>query len=153
MGALLVRQAAAVIRNRCSRISAGNPAPAARFLPVRAKYHALPAGIAIAVTPGVSPLACAIEHRFEEVCRAELVRLGRKTASLSAAHRDEVHAITVEVARAIAAHLASRLAPDTPAEVCNIIGTLFNLRPDSAVADVANRVPATGDGQITGRNL
>jgi hypothetical protein len=113
----------------------------------RAKYHALSAGTAIAAAPGVSPLACAIERRFEEVCRAELVRLGRKTASLSAVHRDEVHAITVEVARAIAAHLASRLAPDTPAEVCNIIGTLFNLRPDSAVADVANRVPASGMGR------
>jgi hypothetical protein len=78
----------------------------------------------------MSPLACAIEHRFEEVCRAELVRLGRKTASLSATHRAEVHAITVEVARSIAAHLASRLEPDTPPEVCNIIGRLFNLGPD-----------------------
>ena len=87
-------------------------------------------------------LASAIEHRFEEVCRAELARLGRKNASMSAAHRAELDAITVEVARAIAAHLAGRLLPETPAEVCNIIGTLFKLGPNSTVADIATGPPS-----------
>jgi hypothetical protein len=102
-------------------------------------------GTAIARGQVMSALACAIEHRFEEVCRAELARLGRTAASMSAAHRAELDAISVAVARAIAAQLASRQAPDTPPEVCNIIATLFKLRPDSRVADHRNRPsPPTG---------
>ena len=81
----------------------------------------------------MSPMSCAIQNRFEEVCRAELSRLRRKTASLSAADRAEVDAISVAVAKAIAADIGRALDPETPHDVCNIIGRLFHLTSDAAL--------------------
>jgi hypothetical protein len=57
----------------------------------------------------------ALHEKFEEVRRAEWVRLGRKVASLGA-QRGEVEAIIAEVVRALAASPARRLAEtDEPA--------------------------------------
>lgn len=90
----------------------------------------------------MSPLACAIQNRFEEVCRTELSRLRRKTASLSDAHRAEVDAISVAVARAIAADIGRALDAETPQNVCNIIERLFHLTAGAGLAEVEGTVPA-----------
>lgn len=90
----------------------------------------------------MSPIAYAIQDRFEEVCRAELTRLQRKTASLSASHRAEVDAISVAVVRAIAADIGSALGTETPQDVCNIIGRLFDIASDAVLAEIKGRVPA-----------
>jgi hypothetical protein len=95
-------------------------------------------GICVARAKRMSPIANAIETRFEEVCRAELVRLRRRTASLSASDRAEIDAISVTVAKAIAAHLASALDAETPPEVCNIIGMLFKVAPPPGSSEAAN---------------
>lgn len=86
-------------------------------------------GIPVAVFDAMSPLAIALEARFEDVCRSELRRLQRKTASLSAAERAEIDAISVMVARAIAAHVAHGLGADAPPEVAHIISQLFKISP------------------------
>jgi hypothetical protein len=65
--------------------------------------------------------AAAYDRRhIEEVCRAELVRLRRKTASLSPADRAEVDAISIAVAGAIAARLGAALDGETAPEFDNM---------------------------------
>ena len=93
------------------------------------------------MTGTMSPIACAIQNRFEEVCRAELSRLRRKTASLSEAHRAEVDTISVAVARAIAVDIGRALDTETPQDVCNIIERLFHLTADAGLAEVKSGCP------------
>ena len=69
----------------------------------------LPPGIELATWLRMSPMARVLHERFEEICRAELVRLRRKTASLSATHRAELDVISLSVARAIAARLSDAI--------------------------------------------
>jgi len=83
----------------------------------------------------MSPMARAIHDRFEEVCRAELVRLRRKTASLSAADRAELDGISLAVAGAIAAHLGEALDHETAPDVGNIVARLFAVAPRHTSAD------------------
>jgi hypothetical protein len=66
-----------------------------------------------------------LRDRFEHVCRAELTRLRRKTAALSPSVRDDVHELTIEVARGIAAHLEAALADQQDGEVHDIVARLF----------------------------
>lgn len=56
--------------------------------------------------------ARALGDRFESIRRAEIARLRKKLAALTAADRAEVEAITAQVVRAIAAVPASALARD-----------------------------------------
>jgi hypothetical protein len=74
-------------------------------------------------------MARALHERFEEICRAELVRLRRKTASLSAPHQAEVDVISLAIARAIAARLTDALDHDQVADTCSIVGHLFAVTP------------------------
>lgn len=85
----------------------------------------------------MSPLAAALAARFENVCLTELTRLQRKTAALSAAERAEIDAISITVARAIAAHLVTGLDGDTSPDLCNIIGHLFKVGPAAGAEDAS----------------
>jgi hypothetical protein len=75
----------------------------------------------------MSPVGHALHTRFEEVCRNELTRLRRKTASLSPEDRAEVDAISVEVTRAIAARMEAALAAGD-SRVADIVAQLFAVR-------------------------
>ena len=73
----------------------------------------------------MSPIADALHERFDSVCRTELERLRRKTASLSAAERAEVDAITVELTRAIAMRFGAALERDEAGDLSCIVARLF----------------------------
>jgi hypothetical protein len=75
----------------------------------------------------MSPIARALTDRFDEVCRVELIRLRRKTASLSEADRTEVEALCVEVTRAISAHVASAAEGGRERWFHDVLGHLFAL--------------------------
>ena len=72
----------------------------------------------------MSPTARALHERFEEVCRTELHRLRRKTASLSPEERAEVDAISVEVTLGIAARFQAALDRDT-GDLDYVVARLF----------------------------
>jgi len=90
----------------------------------------------------MSPIARAIHDRFEDVCRAELVRLRRKTASLSAADRAELDGISLAVAGAIAARLGEALDGETAPDVRNIVARLFAVAPRATSAEAGFGTPA-----------
>ena len=73
----------------------------------------------------MSPIAQALHVRFEEVCRAELQRLRRKTASLTPEERAEVDAISVAVTKAIAARVEAALDAHQEGGLADIIARLF----------------------------
>jgi hypothetical protein len=73
----------------------------------------------------MSPTARALHQRFDEVCRAELQRLRRKTASLSPAEREEVDEISVQVTQAIAARFGAALEHDDAGELEAVVARLF----------------------------
>jgi len=75
----------------------------------------------------VDTLARALVARFEEVSRAELARLHKKTASLSAAQREQVHAIAVQVARAIADRASAALRTEDARRLAPAVARLFRL--------------------------
>lgn len=72
----------------------------------------------------MSPIAEALHTKFEEVCRAELQRLRRKTAALSEQQRAEIDAISVEVAQAIAKRMEAALASQED-DLSPIVARLF----------------------------
>ncbi len=89
----------------------------------------------LAIKPGMSPIARALHHRFEEVCRAELVRLRRKTAALTPGDREQVDAISAEVTRAIAASVGAAVDGAHGADLGDIVSRLFAISPaDTAKA-------------------
>ncbi|HSC27761.1 MAG TPA: hypothetical protein VLD67_10835 [Vicinamibacterales bacterium] len=77
----------------------------------------------------MSPTARALHEHFEEVCRTELHRLRRKTASLPPAARAEVDAISVEVTRAIAARFEAALDQDDGGDLDRVVSRLFVCNP------------------------
>jgi hypothetical protein len=79
----------------------------------------------------MSPIARALHERFEEVCRTELHRLRRKTASLSPQERAEVDAISVEVTRAIAARFEAALDRQHGGNLDDVVGRLFAVARNS----------------------
>lgn len=72
-------------------------------------------------------LARALVARFEEVSRAELARLRKKTASLSAAQREQVDAIALQVTRAIAARASAALGAEDARRLAPVVVRLFRL--------------------------
>ena len=84
----------------------------------------------------MSPIARALHDRFDEVCRAELLRLRRKTAALSPADRAEVDAITVEVTQAIASRVGAALMRQESGELTEIVARLFAVAPDGTRTEV-----------------
>ena len=77
----------------------------------------------------MSPLAQALHERFDAVCRTELQRLRRKTATLSPADRAEVDAITVELTQAIAARLEMALDGQRGGDLAPVVARLFAVDP------------------------
>lgn len=73
----------------------------------------------------MSPVGCALRNRFDEVCRTELQRLRRKTASLSPEQRAEVDALTVAVAHGIASRLDAALDTPGSGDLASVVMTLF----------------------------
>ena len=89
----------------------------------------------------MSPVARAIHDHFEEVCRAELVRLRRKTASLSPADQAEVRAISIAVTAAIASRLGEALEGETAMAIGDIVLRLFAAAPRNTSAQTAHDGP------------
>ena len=73
----------------------------------------------------MSPVGRALHHHFEEVCRAELQRLRRKTASLSPDQRAEVDALTVAVAQGMASRIDAVLEAPGTGDLASVIMQLF----------------------------
>jgi hypothetical protein len=83
-------------------------------------------------------VAQALHDRFDEVCRAELQRLRKKTARLSEAQRAEVDAIAVQVAHGIAARAAAALTRhDDRRALERALARLFGVGPADARAGAA----------------
>ena len=73
----------------------------------------------------MSPVGEALQERFDNVCRAELERLHRKTASLTPEQRAEVHALALEVAQRLALRLDAALASSGSGELAALVMQLF----------------------------
>jgi hypothetical protein len=82
----------------------------------------------------MSPIGRALQDRFEEVCRAELQRLHKKTASLSASERAEVDAISVQVTQAIVARVEAALE-EQGGDLAAIVARLFAVSPAGSCRD------------------
>ena len=73
----------------------------------------------------MSPVGRALHERFEHVCRSEVQRLRRKTASLTAAERDSVDALVLEVTRGLATTLDAALNTSDSAAIVPAVMRLF----------------------------
>ena len=85
-------------------------------------------GTPFASAAGVSPLTRALKSRFEEVSRAELVRLRKKTSSLEPETRAVVDQVTVELMQAIAARATERLEGPDGERLAPVVAQLFGVR-------------------------
>ena len=65
----------------------------------------------------------------KDFCRAELVRLRRKTAALAPADREQVDAISAEVTQAIAASVGAAVDGPHGADLGDIVSRLFAISP------------------------
>jgi hypothetical protein len=95
----------------------------------RGRFPVNPGGITLAFQHGMSPMARALHHRFEEICRAELARLRRKTAALTPAEREQVDAISAQVTMAIAASVGAAVDGPDGAGLHDIVSRLFAVSP------------------------
>jgi hypothetical protein len=73
----------------------------------------------------MSPVGHALNERFETVCRSELQRLRRKTASLSDDERAQVDALALEVTRRMAGRLDAALDASDNAAIALVVMRLF----------------------------
>jgi len=73
----------------------------------------------------MSPVGRALHERFEMVCRNELQRLRRKTASLTADDRAQVDALTLEVTRRLAGRLDAALGASDGSSIAPVVMRLF----------------------------
>jgi hypothetical protein len=79
----------------------------------------------------MSPTGRALHDRFENVCRSELRRLRRKTASLTAEDRAQVDALALEVAQGLALRLDAALDAPDAAAIAPAVMRLFAVGPCS----------------------
>jgi len=75
----------------------------------------------------MSPTGQALQERFDDVCRSELQRLHKKTASLAPEHRADVQALTLELAARIARRLDAALTSIGGSDVEAIVMRLFDV--------------------------
>jgi hypothetical protein len=73
----------------------------------------------------MSPVGLALHRRFESVCRSELQRLRRKTASLTDAERAQVDALALEVTRTLAVTLDAAVAAPGRSGIAPMVVQLF----------------------------
>jgi len=76
----------------------------------------------------MSPVGYALKERFGHVCRAELERLQKKTASLAPEDRARVQAVTLELAQRVALRLDAALESES-GELAAIVSRLFAVTP------------------------
>jgi hypothetical protein len=77
----------------------------------------------------MSPVGHALHQQFEQVCRSELQRLRRKTATLTESDRAQVDALALEVAQRLAGHLESALDSPGAAAITPVVMRLFAVAP------------------------
>lgn len=77
----------------------------------------------------MSPVGQALHERFETVCRSELHRLRRKTASLSDDERAQVDALAFEVTRSLAVTLDAAVAAPGRSSIAPAVMRLFAVAP------------------------
>ena len=77
----------------------------------------------------MSPAGQALHDRFETVCRSELHRLRKKTASLAAAEREVVDALALEVTRSLAMTLDAAVAAPDRSGIAPVVMRLFAVAP------------------------
>jgi glutamyl-tRNAGlu reductase-like protein len=80
----------------------------------------------------MSPIGRALHDRFESVCRSELQRLRRKTASLTEAERAQVDALALEVTRSLAVKLDAAVDVPGRAAIASVVMQLFAGSPLTA---------------------
>jgi hypothetical protein len=73
----------------------------------------------------MSPVGEALHQRFETVCRSELDRLRRKTASLSAHERAQVDAVAFEITERLALTIDAAVAAPGAAGIGPAVMRLF----------------------------
>lgn len=73
----------------------------------------------------MSPVGEALQERFESVCRSELERLRRKTASLSAHERALVDALALEITERLAVTIDAAVAAPGAAGIGPAVMRLF----------------------------
>jgi hypothetical protein len=86
----------------------------------------------------MSPLACDVRNRFEEVYGSELVRLRRKTAALSAADREAVEALSAQVMQAFSASIEAMLDGGLDEEVEQMVRRIFALTPADGTGSLSS---------------
>jgi hypothetical protein len=77
----------------------------------------------------MSPAGQVLHDRFETVCRSELRRLRKKTASLAAAERETVDALVLEVARSLAMTLDAAVQASDRSGIALVVLGLFTVAP------------------------
>ena len=77
----------------------------------------------------MSPVGHALRERFETVCRSELQRLRRKTASLTEWERAQVDALALEVTRRLAVTLDAAVAAPGRSGIAPVVMRLFAVTP------------------------
>lgn len=82
----------------------------------------------------MSPLACDVRNRFEEVYASELVRLRRRTAALPAADREAVEALAAQVMQAFSASIGAMIDGQLEEDVERMVRRIFGLGPPDRTA-------------------
>ena len=75
----------------------------------------------------MSPVGQALHDRFETVCRSELQRLRKKTASLTEAERAQVESLAREVTRKLAVTLDAAVDAPGRSGIAPVVMRLFAL--------------------------
>ena len=84
----------------------------------------------------MSPVGKALHQRFSHVCRSELERLRRKTASLSADERAQVDALALEVTERLAVTLDAAVAAPGAAGIAPAVMRLFAVTAPAFEEDI-----------------
>jgi hypothetical protein len=79
----------------------------------------------------MSPVGQALRERFESVCRTELQRLRKKTASLTDVERAQVDALALEVTRSLAVTLDAAVASPGRTGIGPVVMQLFAVTPST----------------------
>jgi hypothetical protein len=78
----------------------------------------------------MSPMARALEKRFESVCRAEIARMTVKTRGLTPAERLTLEDVACQVVGAIAARASIALGQSDSEDLGKVLTELFEVKED-----------------------
>jgi hypothetical protein len=91
----------------------------------------------------MSPIGQALHDRFETVCRSELQRLRKKTASLTEAERAQVESVALEVTRSLAITLDAAVDAPGRSGIASVVMRLF-------AVNAASGTERTGEAGASG---